>query len=64
MAHEQEARTGLFQQKSTNEYVVLWKGREIIRYASIDDLIQAHALGLAALESSQAELLESYYRDL
>ena len=64
MAKEPEARTGLFQQKTTKDYVVMWKGREICRYASVRDFVEAHAEGLAALEASQADLLESYYKDL
>ena len=64
MAQEQEARTGLFQQKTTKDYVVLWKGREICRYASVRDFVDAHGEGLAALEVNQEDLLESYYRDL
>lgn len=63
MTQEQEGRTGLFEQKSTNDYVVIWKGREICRYASVRDFVEAHAQGLAALEANQADLLESYYRD-
>ena len=42
----------------------MWKGREICRYASVRDFVDAHAEGLAALEANQADLLESYYRDL
>ena len=57
MEQEPEARTGLFQQKTTNDYVVMWKGREICRYASVRDFVDAHAEGLAALDASQADLL-------
>lgn len=64
MEQEPEARTGLFEQKTTNDYVVMWKGREICRYASVRDFVDAHAEGLAALEANQVDLLESYYRDL
>ena len=64
MAQEPEARTGLFERKTTNDYVVMWKGREICRHASLRDFVNAHAEDLAALEVSQAELLESYYKDL
>ena len=64
MAQDPEARTGLFQQKTTKDYVVMWKGREICRYASVQDFVYAHGEGLAALETSQEDLLESYYRDV
>ena len=64
MAQETEAITGLFQQRSTNDYVVMWKGREICRYTSVREFVEEHAEGLAALEASQEELLESFYKDL
>ena len=64
MAQEPEARTGLFHQKTTNDYVVMWKGREICRYNSVRDFVDAHAEGLAALEANQTDLLESFYKDL
>lgn len=64
MVQGSEGKTGLFQQKTTNDYVVMWKGREICRYASVRDFVDAHAEGLAALEANQADLLESFYRDL
>ena len=57
MAQEQEGKTGLFEQKTTNDYVVMWKGREICRYASVRDFVEAHAQGLAALEANQVDLL-------
>lgn len=63
MTQEPEARTGLFHQKTTNDYVVMWKGREICRYASVRDFVDDHAEGLAALEANQVELLESFYKD-
>ncbi|MBT5700809.1 MAG: hypothetical protein HOI67_05095 [Gammaproteobacteria bacterium] len=64
MVQASEAKTGLFQQKTTNDYVVMWKGREICRYASVQDFVDAHAEGLAALEANQVDLLESFYRAL
>ncbi|MBT5154649.1 MAG: hypothetical protein HOM44_11235 [Gammaproteobacteria bacterium] len=64
MTQKPETRTGLFEQKTTNDYVVMWKGREICRYATVWDFVDAHAQGLAALEANQADLLESYYSDL
>lgn len=59
---EAKPRTGLFQQKSSHDYVVLWQGREICRYKNVEDFIQAHIEGLRALDANQAELLESFYQ--
>ena len=58
------ARTGIFHRRSTGDYVVLWKGREICRYATIEDFIIEHERGLRAMEENQAELLGSIYRNL
>lgn len=57
-------RTGVFYRKTKDDYVVLWQGREICCYESIEAFIDAHLEGLEALESIQHELLESYYRTL
>lgn len=64
MADRAGAETGVFLKKSSGEYLVIWQGREICRYASIEGFVDAHLEGLQALEVAQAQLLESYYRDL
>ena len=56
------ARTGFFHRKSTNELILLWHGREIARYASVEEFVDAHIEGLHALDSSQDDLLEGLYR--
>jgi len=43
--------------------VVLWKGREICRYMSIEEFVDAHLEGIAALELKQEKLLSETYRD-
>ena len=57
-------RSGVFFSKSGSDYVVLWQGREICRYESMQAFVEAHAAGLAALESNQADLLERYYNSI
>ena len=42
----------------------MWKGKEIGRYASLCDFVDAHADGIAALEANQEKLLENYYKNL
>ena len=59
-----KTRSGVFHNKSGSDYVVLWQGQEICRYESIEAFIDAHAAGLEALESSQADLLERYYNSI
>ncbi len=57
-----EPKTGLFYRKSSNDYVVLWQGREICRYTSMEAFVAAHADGIDSLEANQAELLASFYK--
>jgi len=57
-------RTGVFFSKARQDYVVLWEGREVCRYESIDDFVEAHQKGLQALEENQADLLSEYYRSI
>lgn len=65
MAEKSEkTRTGLFHRKSSGDYVVLWQGKEVCRYGSVGEFIEAHHEGLKALESSQADLLETYYQSI
>jgi hypothetical protein len=62
MSSDKKAQTGLFHQKSSNDYVVLWQGRQICRYPSVEAFVDAHIDGLEAMESNQVELLESFYK--
>ena len=61
-ARQPVGKTGLFYRKSSDDYVVLWHGREICHYPSMEAFVIAHAEGLESLEANQAELLASYYR--
>ena len=56
-------KTGIFQLRSPPAIVVMWKGREICRYASIEEFVDAHLEGIAALEAKQEKLLIEAYRD-
>ncbi|MFT7221051.1 MAG: hypothetical protein ACI8Z1_002672 [Candidatus Azotimanducaceae bacterium] len=62
MSTESPSKTGLYHRKSSGDYVVLWQGREIAVYASIDEFIDVHLQGLAALEESQNDLLDGLYK--
>ena len=65
MADKTEKKpTGVFYSKSGKDYVVLWRGQEVVRYASIEDFVEAHQAGLLALDEHQADLLEKYYRSI
>jgi hypothetical protein len=57
-------KTGLFELKASGEFVVMWEGREICRYGTVQAFIDSHMAGLQALDENQADLLETYYRSL
>jgi hypothetical protein len=56
-------KTGIFQLKSPPAIVVMWEGREICRYVSMEEFVDAHLEGIAALEVKQEKLLSDAYRD-
>lgn len=60
----QPPETGLFYRRSSDDFVVLWKGQQIAHYDSIESFIDAHLDGLRALEANQADLLLRLYRDV
>jgi len=62
MSTESPSKTGLFHRKSSDDFVVLWQGREMAVYASIDEFIDVHLQGLVALEESQNDLLDGLYK--
>lgn len=57
-------RSGVFFSKSGNDFVVMWQDREVCRYKTMEAFVDAHVDGLAALEASQADLLERYYNSI
>ena len=57
-------KTGVFYSKADENFVVLWRGREICRYQTMEEFVEAHARGLDSLEDSQADLLERYYNNI
>jgi len=63
-AQNTKIKTGIFQLKLPPSIVVLWKGREICRYGSIEEFVDAHLEGIAALELKQEKLLSETYRDI
>ena len=55
-------KTGFFFEKSSNEYILIWKGEEIRRYTSVEEFVDEHYELLELLQTSQEALLESYYK--
>jgi hypothetical protein len=66
-ARNKKNKTGVFQSKLppalAPAIVVMWKGREICRYVSMEEFVDAHLEGIAALEAKQEKLLNEAYRD-
>lgn len=60
----EKKRSGVFHSKSGGDYVVLWQGQEVARYATMEEFVEVHQAGLLALEENQADLLETYYQSI
>ena len=54
---------GVFRDDKAGQIVVMWQGREIARYDTMDDFVTSHLEGIDALERNQEELLADAYRD-
>ena len=57
-------QSGLFHSKSGGDYVLLLRGQEVCRYQTVADFVESHYQGIKALEESQVNLLEKYYRSI
>jgi hypothetical protein len=43
--------------------VVMFRGKQVFRYKSIEEFIEAHIKGAKALEEKQENALRKYYQD-
>ncbi len=53
----------MFKHPDTGVIVVMWQGRKIAQYNSMDEFVDDHLAGIEALERKQEELLADAYRD-
>ncbi|MDA9064780.1 hypothetical protein N8290_04210 [Pseudomonadales bacterium] len=55
-------KTGIFYTKAPPGVVVMWRDEVMQRYASVDELVETHVKGIAALELEMERVLEAQYR--
>ncbi|MFT6431983.1 MAG: hypothetical protein ACJAVI_000018 [Candidatus Azotimanducaceae bacterium] len=55
-------KTGIFYVKDPEGVVVMWDGKEVSRYLSVNELVETHLKGLSALEREMNEAIEAQYR--
>lgn len=58
-----KGRTGIFYSKNPDGVVVMFQGKEVFRYKSVDEFIEVHIKAVRALEEKQEEELASHYKD-
>ena len=54
-------KTGFFHDAAQGDYVLLWKGEIVERFASVTAFVETHLALVASLEAEQDKLLESSY---
>ncbi len=55
----EQKKTGIFYVKGPPGVAVMWQGREMYRYRSVEELVQAHVKAVRALEAVQGEKIEN-----
>lgn len=56
-------KSGIFYTKDPAGLVVMFRGKQVFRYKSIEEFIEAHIKGAKALEEKQEAELRRYYQD-
>lgn len=64
MSGSQQTRkkTGIFHSKMPPGVVVMWRGETVQRYRTVEELVETHVKGVAALEEQMERVLEAQYR--
>lgn len=55
-------KTGIFYTKDPSGVIVMKDGEILHQYKSVNELVEAHVKGVAALEREMEELLARHYR--
>lgn len=58
----EKGKTGIFYVKDPPGVVVMNQGEVVLRYKNVQELVEAHLKGIAALERQMEEELERHYR--
>ena len=56
-------KSGVFYTKDPAGLVVMFRGKQVFRYKSIEEFIEAHIKGAKSLEEKQESALRKYYKD-
>ncbi len=54
-------RSGIFYRKDPAAVVVMFRGKEVFRYKSVEEFIEVHIKAMKALEQKQEDELERQY---
>ena len=54
-------RSGIFYRKDPPAVVVMFRGKEVFRYKSVEEFIEVHIKAMKALEQKQEDELERQY---
>ena len=54
-------RSGIFYRKDPVAVVVMFRGKEVFRYKSVEEFIEVHIKAMKALEQKQEDELERQY---
>ncbi|HAK52705.1 MAG TPA: hypothetical protein DCM54_12505 [Gammaproteobacteria bacterium] len=54
-------KSGVFYSKDPAGVVVMFRGKEVFRYKSVEEFIEVHIKGMKALEEKQEAELERQY---
>lgn len=57
-----KGRTGIFYTKDPAGVVVMQDGKEVCRYKSVQELVDAHVKGMVALEKEMEAVLARAYK--
>ena len=55
------AKSGIFYSKNTSCVVGMFRGKEVFRYKTVEELIEVHIKAMNALEEKQESELEKNY---
>lgn len=59
---DQGKKTGIFYVKDPPGVIVMQQGKVVYRYKTVQELVEAHVKGMAALDRQMEEELARHYR--
>ncbi|MAI41931.1 MAG: hypothetical protein ACJ0Q6_04160 [Candidatus Azotimanducaceae bacterium] len=56
-----KSKSGIFYSKTSSGVIVMFRGEEVFRYKTVEELIEVHIKAINALEEKQEAELEKNY---